>query len=142
MNTYYIRNILLIGSLILLQGFSIVEKLTVVTKTKLIRSNEFNIAGLPNSSFWSIYPKIGNNRLENNQLQYYATRLENMVVENGTLNSYISYYLENVAYNQITLEEWVFNQSFYTVLNRTVGRNLPVFPNAKIFSSNNVSGLR
>lgn len=47
--------------------------------------------------------------------------------------NYINYYVDNVLYNQITPEDvpgqWVFNESFYIVLNMAVGGNLPGSPN-------------
>ncbi len=48
--------------------------------------------------------------------------------------NYINYYVDEVLYNQITPEdvpgEWVFNQSFYIILNMAVGGNFPGSPNS------------
>lgn len=49
--------------------------------------------------------------------------------------NYINFYVDNVLYNQITPTdvpgEWVFNESFYLILNVAVGGNLPGSPNAQ-----------
>jgi beta-glucanase (GH16 family) len=46
----------------------------------------------------------------------------------------INYYVDDVLYNQITPDnvpgEWVFNQSFYIILNMAVGGNFPGSPNS------------
>ncbi len=48
--------------------------------------------------------------------------------------NYINYYVDDVLYNQITPKdvpgEWVFNQSFYIILNMAVGGNFPGSPNS------------
>jgi beta-glucanase (GH16 family) len=48
--------------------------------------------------------------------------------------NYINYYVDDVLYNQITPDdvpgEWVFNDSFYMILNMAVGGNLPGSPNS------------
>ncbi len=85
MNTYNIRNFLLIGTLLLLQGCSTDEKQTVITKTQLVMSEEFNTDGAPNSSLWSYNIGTGSNGWGNNELQYYTSRPENIKVENGML---------------------------------------------------------
>ena len=50
--------------------------------------------------------------------------------------NHINWYVDNVLYNQITRQdveekggEWVFNNSFYMILNLAVGGNLPGRPN-------------
>lgn len=50
---------------------------------------------------------------------------------------YINWYVDNVLYNQITRKqvedeggEWVFDNSFFMILNMAVGGNLPGSPNA------------
>ena len=47
--------------------------------------------------------------------------------------NYINYYVDDVLYNQITPDDvpgdWVFNDSFYMILNMAVGGNLPGSPN-------------
>ncbi len=47
--------------------------------------------------------------------------------------NYINYYVDDVLYNQITPDdvpgEWVFNDSFFMILNMAVGGNLPGSPN-------------
>ena len=46
---------------------------------------------------------------------------------------YINFYIDDVLYNQITPEdvpgEWVFDDSFYIILNMAVGGTLPGSPN-------------
>lgn len=50
----------------------------------------------------------------------------------------VSWYVDNILYNQITRKkveqaggEWVFNQSFFMILNLAIGGNLPGSPNAE-----------
>lgn len=61
------------------------EKQTVVTKKKLVLSEEFEIDGAPNPTLWNYNIGTGNNGWGNNELQYYTDRPENIVVENGML---------------------------------------------------------
>jgi beta-glucanase (GH16 family) len=48
--------------------------------------------------------------------------------------NYINYYVDDVLYNQITPDsvpgEWVYNHSFYLILNMAVGGNFPGSPNS------------
>lgn len=48
--------------------------------------------------------------------------------------NYINFYVDDVLYNQLTPNdvtgEWVFNKSFFMILNLAVGGNLPGSPNA------------
>jgi len=85
MNTYNIRNFLLVGTILLLQGCSTDEKQTVVTKTTLVMSQEFDVNGAPDSNMWNYNIGTGNNGWGNNELQYYTDRPENIVIENGML---------------------------------------------------------
>ena len=62
------------------------EKQTVVTKTQLVMSDEFNVDGAPNSELWSYNIGTGSNGWGNNELQYYTSRPSNIKVENGMLN--------------------------------------------------------
>ena len=248
-----IRNLFLYIALSTLLGCNSDEKQTVVTKTQLVMSDEFNVDGAPNSALWNYNVGLGpdpNNPWGNNELQYYTDRPENVVVEDGMLKitainesymgksytsariltkgkfekkygrieariklpwgkglwpafwmlgansdtvawpqcgeidimeylgnnptrvfgtvhgpgysggqsiskgytlpngrfdtgfhvfgiewdeNYINYYIDDVLYNQITPAdvpgEWVFNQSFYIILNIAVGGNLPGSPN-------------
>jgi beta-glucanase (GH16 family) len=61
------------------------EKQTVVTKTQLVMSDEFDVNGAPNSNLWSYNIGTGNNGWGNNELQYYTNRQENIKIENGVL---------------------------------------------------------
>ncbi len=49
--------------------------------------------------------------------------------------NYINFYVDDVLYNQITpfdvTGEWVFNKSFYIILNMAVGGNYPGAPNSE-----------
>jgi beta-glucanase (GH16 family) len=49
--------------------------------------------------------------------------------------NYINFYVDDVLYNQITPEdvtgEWVFNESFYIILNMAVGGDYPDDPNSE-----------
>jgi beta-glucanase (GH16 family) len=62
------------------------EKQTVVTKTQLVMSDEFDVNGAVNSSLWSYNIGTGSNGWGNNELQYYTDRASNIKVENGMLN--------------------------------------------------------
>lgn len=62
------------------------EKQTVVTKTQLVMSDEFNVDGAPNPNLWSYNIGTGSNGWGNNELQYYTDRSSNVKVENGMLH--------------------------------------------------------
>jgi beta-glucanase (GH16 family) len=84
------NNISLI-TLILISSFfnscSTDEKQTVVTKTQLVMSDEFNVDGAPNPILWSYDIGRGPNSdgWGNSELQYYTNRPENIKIENGFL---------------------------------------------------------
>ena len=80
-----IYNLLLIGIGFLVLGCDTDEKQTVVTKTQLVMSEEFNVDGAPDSNLWSYNIGTGNNGWGNNELQYYTDRTQNIKVENGVL---------------------------------------------------------
>ncbi|WP_396180978.1 family 16 glycosylhydrolase [Flavobacterium sp.] len=61
------------------------DKQTVVTKNTLVMSDEFNVNGAPNPNLWSYNIGSGNNGWGNNELQYYTSRAQNIIVENGVL---------------------------------------------------------
>lgn len=79
------KSFLIALSILILTGCSVDEKQKVITKTKLVMQEEFNIDGAPNSDLWSYDIGRGNNGWGNNELQYYTDRPENIVVENGML---------------------------------------------------------
>ncbi len=82
-----IKNSFLVATACLvLVGCSIDEKQTVITKTKLVMSEEFDTNGAPNPSMWSYNIGTGANGWGNNELQYYTDRAENIKIENGNLN--------------------------------------------------------
>lgn len=68
-----------------MQSCSTDEKQTVVTKTQLIMSEEFDVNGAPNPNLWGYNIGTGTNGWGNNELEYYTDRPENVVVENGML---------------------------------------------------------
>jgi beta-glucanase (GH16 family) len=81
-------NIKLILSIAVVIAFSSCTedlKQTVVTKTQLVMSEEFDIDGAPDLSLWSYNTGTGNNGWGNNELQYYTDRAENIKVEDGLL---------------------------------------------------------
>jgi beta-glucanase (GH16 family) len=84
-----IKNKISLITLILVSSFlnscSTDEKQTVVTKTQLVMSDEFNVDGAPNPSLWSYNIGTGNNGWGNSEEQYYTNRPENIKVENGVL---------------------------------------------------------
>lgn len=69
----------------LLLGCSTDEKQTVITKKKLVMSEEFNVDGAPDPAMWSYNIGTGANGWGNNELQYYTDRPQNIKVENGML---------------------------------------------------------
>ena len=78
-------NLLLIGFGSLVIGCETDEKQTVVTKTQLVMSEEFNVDGAPNPELWSYNIGTGSNGWGNYELQYYTDRPQNVKVENGVL---------------------------------------------------------
>lgn len=57
--------------------------LTIYVEPQLVWSDEFNTDGAPNSSNWSY--ETGAGGWGNNEAQYYTSRPENVIVQNGTL---------------------------------------------------------
>lgn len=84
-NKLNIQKIFIVSSFLIILGCSTDEKQTVITKTKLVMSEEFNTNGAPNPDLWSYNIGAGNNGWGNNELQYYTDRPENIVIENGNL---------------------------------------------------------
>jgi beta-glucanase (GH16 family) len=74
-----------IGVFSLLFGCSTDEKQKVITKTKLVMSEEFNVDGAPDSNMWTYNIGTGANGWGNNELQYYTDRPQNIKIENGML---------------------------------------------------------
>ena len=58
---------------------------TVSVALTLVWSDEFDVAGAPNSSRWGFDIGTGSNGWGNNESQYYTSRPENVVISNGTL---------------------------------------------------------
>lgn len=61
------------------------ETQQVTNFTTLVKSDEFNVEGAPDPSFWKYEIGTGTNGWGNNELQYYTDRTENVKVENGYL---------------------------------------------------------
>jgi beta-glucanase (GH16 family) len=85
-------NILIIKKPLLLLAFSTFvlgcstnEKQTVITKTNLVKADEFDTNGPVNADLWTYEIGTGNNGWGNNELQFYTDRPENIVVEDGVL---------------------------------------------------------
>ena len=87
MNIQYssIRALALFITIVLVLGCSTDEKQTVTTMNNLVMQDEFDVDGAPNSSYWSYDIGTGNNGWGNNESQYYTSRPENVVVEDGML---------------------------------------------------------
>ncbi len=89
-NLMFIKAILFKSSLSVLTLFVISscstdEKQTVVTKTQLVMSEEFNVEGAPNPDLWGYNLGTGSNGWGNNELQYYTDLPQNVKVEGGML---------------------------------------------------------
>lgn len=80
-----IETILFATILTLVTACSTDEKQTVITKTTLVMSEEFDVNGAPNPDLWSYNIGTGNNGWGNNEKQYYTDRPQNIIVENGNL---------------------------------------------------------
>ncbi|WP_445715877.1 glycoside hydrolase family 16 protein [Flavobacterium sp.] len=80
-----IKSLALITVMVSIMGCSTDEKQTVTTMNNLVMQDEFDVDGAPNSTYWSYDIGTGNNGWGNNESQYYTSRPENVVVENGML---------------------------------------------------------
>ena len=80
-----IKSILSLAVLLAVCSCNDDEKQTVVTKTQLVMSEEFDVDGAPDTSLWSYNIGTGSNGWGNNELQYYSDRAENIKVEDGML---------------------------------------------------------
>ena len=80
-----IKSIFFLTAIVILNGCNSDEKQTVITKTQLVMSDEFDVDGAPNPSLWSYNIGTGDNGWGNNELQYYTDRPQNIKVENGML---------------------------------------------------------
>lgn len=72
-------------STVLFLGCSEDEKQTVITKTRLVMQEEFDVNGAPNPELWNFDIGTGNNGWGNNEQQFYTDRPENIIVEGGML---------------------------------------------------------
>lgn len=72
-------------STVLFLGCSEDEKQTVITKTRLVMQEEFDVNGAPNPELWNFDIGTGNNGWGNNEQQFYTDRPENIIVEDGML---------------------------------------------------------
>jgi beta-glucanase (GH16 family) len=60
-------------------------QVTIVIKTALTWSDEFDVAGSPDATRWVYDTGTGSGGWGNNELEYYTSRTDNAVVSNGTL---------------------------------------------------------
>ncbi len=58
---------------------------TVYVSPELLWSDEFNVNGAPNSTYWGYDIGTGSNGWGNNEAQYYTSRPENVLVQDGVL---------------------------------------------------------
>ena len=58
---------------------------TVIIKTSLLWSDEFDTPGAPDASKWGYDIGTGSGGWGNNELEYYTSRPDNVIVSNGTL---------------------------------------------------------
>lgn len=80
-----LKSFLLVLTLFVIPSCSTDEKQTVVTKTQLVMSEEFDVDGAPKTALWSYNLGTGNNGWGNNELQYYTDASQNIKVEGGML---------------------------------------------------------
>ena len=83
-----IKSILSLALVFVMFSCSENSKQTVVTKTNLVMSEEFNVDGAPDSNLWSYDIGLGPNPYNpwgNYEEQYYTDRPQNIKVENGVL---------------------------------------------------------
>jgi beta-glucanase (GH16 family) len=89
-NLMFIKAILFKPSLSVLTLFVISscstdDKQTVVTKTQLVMSEEFDVDGAPKTALWSYNLGTGSDGWGNKELQYYTDESQNIKVEGGML---------------------------------------------------------
>jgi len=60
-------------------------QVTVVLKTSLLWSDEFDTPGAPDASKWGYDIGTGSGGWGNNELEYYTSRPDNVIISNGTL---------------------------------------------------------
>ena len=85
LKTQLISSMLLLTVICLLWGCTVDEVQRVITKTKLVKADEFDTNGAPDASMWSYDIGTGVNGWGNSELQYYTDRPENVVVQDGML---------------------------------------------------------
>ena len=79
------KSFLSVLTLFVISSCSTDEKQTVVTKTQLVMSEEFDVDGAPKTALWSYNLGTGSNGWGNNELQYYTDASRNIKVEGGML---------------------------------------------------------
>jgi len=79
------KSFLSVLTLFVISSCSTDDKQTVVTKTQLVMSEEFDVDGAPKTALWSYNLGTGNNGWGNNELQYYTDASQNIKVEGGML---------------------------------------------------------
>lgn len=83
-----LKNILVLSVFLVLLSCSKDEKQTVTTMNQLVWQDEFDTAGLPNSTFWTCETGLGPDPINpwgNHELEYYTDRSQNVKIENGML---------------------------------------------------------
>jgi beta-glucanase (GH16 family) len=82
-----LKSFLLVLTLFVIPSCSTDEKQTVVTKTQLVMSEEFDVDGAPDPSIWSFDEGRGplDDGWGNKEMQFYTKRAENAVVKDGYL---------------------------------------------------------
>ncbi|MCA0154133.1 glycoside hydrolase family 16 protein [Winogradskyella vincentii] len=80
-----IYSLLCVGIMVLITNCDPDETQTVAQFNNLSWHDEFEVDGAPNSAMWTYDIGIGDNGWGNNELQYYTSRPENVVVEDGML---------------------------------------------------------
>lgn len=80
-----VLSLLLSGMAVGFSGCNEDDTQEVTTLSQLVLSEEFDVDGPPNDALWSFDIGTGVNGWGNNELQYYTSRSENVVVNNGQL---------------------------------------------------------
>ncbi|MEL7145244.1 MAG: glycoside hydrolase family 16 protein [Bacteroidota bacterium] len=81
----FVLIVLLSGMAMGFSGCNEDETQEVTTLSQLVMSDEFDVDGAPNDALWSYDIGTGVNGWGNNELQYYTSRPENVIVNNGQM---------------------------------------------------------
>ncbi len=83
-NSYLAMSLLLV-MICVIYSCNTDETQTVTNFTEITMADEFDVDGAPNPDIWNFDIGTGQNGWGNNELQYYTSRPENVVVQNGIL---------------------------------------------------------